>query len=150
MYLVRFYQVRQEVCGRDISWPSQPRIEQEWDSVLLQKRFSFSAFAYCFISLTLTMDEWFDDRFYSSPSEWEKQCIAQLAMKQMLRDESAVSARCQGNDAILHFVEMVRSLLEMGIAATAHRIGATKNKLIGRWGQEPQMAVRYWLAAQYR
>lgn len=145
LYLVRFYEVREEVCGRDIAWPDRARIEQEWVSKLLQRKFSFSAFAYCFISLTLTMDEWFDDHFSTTPSEWEQRCIAQFAMKQTLLDECAEAAEREENTAILEYVHLVRSVLELGIEATAHRISTTKSELIAQWGQEPQLAAHAWL-----
>jgi hypothetical protein len=113
-YLLEFYRVRDEVCGRDIAWPKRPSVEQEWDSLLLQRSFSFSAFAYCFVSYTLVMGEWFDDRFSQVPSEPEKEFISQLQMKLVLLQECADAANSHDNAEILRFVEMVRSMLAMG------------------------------------
>ncbi len=147
MYLLEFFRVRDEVCGRDIAWAERPSIEQEWDSSLLQRPFSFSAFAYCFVSYTLVMEEWFDDRFSEVPSDSEKEYIRQLQMKLALLQECANAARSDDNDEILRFVEMVRSLLVMGTEAIAHRIGMTRDALVAECGMEPRAAAESWLAS---
>jgi len=137
--------VRREVCGRDIEWPGRPRIDQDWFSQLLQKPFSFSSYAYCFISYDLTLDGWFLAEFASAPSPGEQYRISQFQMKQALLAECAQAASADENEAILTFVELTRSVIEVDIDATAHRLKLPREALLDRWGVSAEVAAQAWI-----
>jgi hypothetical protein len=148
-YWIEFHRVQHEVCGRDIEWPGRPRIEQEWFSQLLQKPFSFSSYAYCFISCDIHLDGWFLAEFENTPSPIEQYHIRQFQMKQTLLAECAQAAAADKNEPILTFVELARSVLELAIDATAHRLNLPRETLLKRWGVPAEVAAREWLEANY-
>ncbi len=135
-YLVTFYETRGEVCGRDIDWPNHPRIEQEWESKLLKRPFSFSLFAYIFLGYSLTVEEWFDVCYARSVSICEEKRVAQFAMQQELIEECRHAAERDNNAEILRFLQLSQALLKLGIQAIAHRINMTFDEVLEHWGQD--------------
>jgi len=144
-YWIEFHRVQREVCGRDIEWPGRPRIEQEWFSQLLQKPFSFSSYAYCFISCAIHLDGWSLAESENIPSPIEQHHVQQFQMKQTLLAECAQAAAADTNDPILTFVELTRSVLELDIDATAHRLNLSRETLLNRWGVSADVAAQAWI-----
>ena len=148
-YWIEFHRVQREVVGRDIEWPGRPRIDQEWFSQLLQKPFSFSSYAYCFISCDINLAGWSLTEFENSPSPIEQHHIQQFQMKQALLTECAQAAAADKNEPILTFVELARSVLELDIDATAHRLNLTRETLLKSWGVPAEAAAQTWIAESW-
>lgn len=149
-YLIEFGELRREVCGREIDWPDCPGIDQAWYSPLLQRNFSFSSFAYSFISYTLLLDEWFDEQFQDCLSGAERGRIEYHFFWNALLSECEVAAAVEGNDPILQFIALTRANLDLGIAATAYRLNTTSEELLRQWGEEPVAAAKRFLASEGR
>lgn len=144
-FLMTFYDVRKEVCGRDIEFPNRPAIDQSWTSRLLSRPFSFSSYAYCFVSYTLTLGEWCDESFAAVPSPSEQAFIARWKLKHALLGECLAVATEAGNREIVRFVALARSLLDLQMAAIAERIKLTDEEILDRWGVSAEAAAQSWL-----
>lgn len=144
-FIIRFHEVQDLVCGRDIAWPGRPRIQQEWQSRLLSRTFSFSSFAYSFLNVTITMEEWFDEPFARSLSPSELHWAALFEFKMALLTECDHAAAIDGNEEIRRFVREVRVVLEMYMHAIAHRVGRTTSNIIDEHGKSAELGARLFL-----
>lgn len=102
-----------ECVGQEVAWPGhgEDAFDQRWHSDLLQREFSFSSFAYCFISFNLVMDEWIAHPPQVTKAEVDG--LSHLPLLQALVDECEAAARQDENVRVQRCVSQVREFLAL-------------------------------------
>jgi hypothetical protein len=135
IYLLRHYEVKREVCGRDLSWPDRPAVDLGWSSALMARRMTFSAFAYMFISRDVFLIEWFDPDFVAAPSPAEIEAITGLSFKLVLLEECRSAAQLLNRHEIIRFVELAQSTFSLELLAIASRLNTSPDQLRQLYGK---------------
>ena len=96
-YIEYFYRVRAEIC----SWPDRPRIDLDWNSDVLGRKFSFADFAYIFISREVFCEGWFLPENQSVPTLIEISSIEEIPFKRAILRECKAQAEADGNSGYI-------------------------------------------------
>jgi len=106
--------------GHEIEWPGQEAFEQQWQSRLIGRKFSFSTYAYCFLSFDLILEEWI-----SRPprvTEHERRLVAAIPLQETLLDECELAAKEQANDLVLNRLPQIRRFNRLRLESIARRL----------------------------
>jgi hypothetical protein len=118
-FLLAFIECRDDCVGLELG-PDEP-IDQEWPPVTDGKVWTFSGFAYSFLSLDILLDE-----FHQSipcPNEANANWPWNLPRVRSLMHECAQAARQSGNDEILELTDQVLEMLDLWDAYLNFRKG---------------------------
>jgi hypothetical protein len=118
--LLAHAECRQTCFGREIAFRGyeEEAFDQEWQSVLLGRRFDFSAYAYICISFDLILEEWLTHPPYATKG---KMIVAAMPFHHRLLDECEQAATSQGNVRILELLPQVREWLDLYLLAIQER-----------------------------
>jgi hypothetical protein len=108
-FLSAFIECRDNCVGLELG-PDEP-IDQEWESLTDGRVWTFSGFAYTFLSLDLLLDE-----FHQSipcPNESNANWPWNLRRVRSLMNECAQAARQSGKDEILELTDQVLQMLSL-------------------------------------
>ncbi|MHC4399029.1 MAG: hypothetical protein ACYTG0_05045 [Planctomycetota bacterium] len=129
-FLRAFIRCRRQCVGREIALPGDEHdaLDQEWYSSTDDRTWTFSAFAYTFLSFDVELDGWLTD----SPhlTETEKGVLDKLPYLRALLSECETAAVDDKNADILTMIEQVRSLFDLWencITARLERTQDSKN-----------------------
>ncbi len=121
--LTAHLEARIECVGREIPWPNMAEvpIEQEWFSQVDQRRWTFSGFAYAFISFDLVLDGWLQHS--REIDQFERSFICELPRLRKLLDECEQAARSDENWRVLPLIEKAREFFSAYEASIYSRVG---------------------------
>lgn len=121
LLLFAHWQCRRDCVGREIGYRGheEEAFDQVWKSQLLGCGFSFSSYAYVFISFDLILEEWLTHPSYVTESE--KRAVAGVLFHGILLDECEQAAKEQGNVRILERLAQVRKWHELRLLAIKAR-----------------------------
>jgi hypothetical protein len=108
-FLLAFIECRDDCVGLELG-PDEP-IDQEWKSVTDDKVWTFSGFAYSFLSLDIALDD-----FHQSmprPNESNANWLWDLTRLKCLMNECAQASRQSGNNEILEATEKVLKMFNL-------------------------------------
>lgn len=98
-----------ECVGREIPWPGHEAeaIDQQWHSTADGRVWSFSGFAYAFLSFDLVLDEWLEPElpFDAKPT------LAHIKKLVSMLDECEIVCRQDENTGLLNLIPIVRRFL---------------------------------------
>jgi hypothetical protein len=106
-FLSAFIECRSNCVGLELD-PDEP-IDQEWESFTDGRVWTFSGFAYAFLSLDIALDD-FHQRF-PCPTESNTDWPWDLSRSRSLMRECAQAARQSGNNEILELTDDVLKML---------------------------------------
>lgn len=110
--LYRHVECRKHCAGREIPWPNQSPIDQEWYSQTEQRKFRFSGLIYQFISYTPDYRSWTET---SPPKELDAEdqgFIKQLPRVLSIVAECKAAAQNDQNHEILNLIPFVDDYYE--------------------------------------
>jgi hypothetical protein len=135
---VRVLQVQAEardICvGKEIEWPQlgNRAIDQEWFSAIDLRKWSFSSFAYCFISFDFLNYGWLaGERSELQPFEFE--FLHELPRLRGLLDECEAAAELEENSAVLPLIAKAREFFDAFEQSIVARLGAVNVEPDGRY-----------------
>lgn len=108
-FLSAFIECRDNCVGLELG-PDEP-IDQEWESLTEGRVWTFSGFAYTFLSLDVLLDD-FHQRI-PGPNEANFNWPWNLPRVRSLMKECAQAARQSGNDEILELTDQVLEMLSL-------------------------------------
>lgn len=119
-------EARIECVGREIPWPDmiEEPIEQTWFSQIDQRKWTFSGFAYSFISFDLVLDGWL--RRAKSTYPFEAEFIEELPRLRGLLAECEQAAREAGNRRVIPLIEKTRRFFDAYEESIRARVGDTR------------------------
>lgn len=110
-FLRAFIDCKNDCVGREQDWGGQVPIEQKWRSATDGTVWTFSRFAYSFISLDIVLDGFLEDSPCLTASEtFSFQHIPRL---RTLMEECAQAAQRDGNHDILELTDQVLEMLSL-------------------------------------
>jgi len=110
-FLLAFIECRTECVGRELTPPDEVPVDQQWTSAIDGRLWTFSAFAYGFISTDIELDG-----FLATAPRWtesETWALAELPRYRTLMDECAQAANQCGNTDCLELVDIVARMLDL-------------------------------------
>jgi len=130
-FLRAFITCRSECVGREIVLPNDVHeaVDQEWYSTADDRTWTFSAFAYMFLSFDVRLDGWLTDAPHLTESE--KGILDKLPYLRTLLTECRTAAVDDKNTEVATMVEQVRGLLDLWencITARLERIRDLRNR----------------------
>jgi hypothetical protein len=132
------------VC-REIEWPrlGNRAIEQEWFSAIDQRVWSFSGFAYTFISFDLVLSEWLPGA-QAGLDPFEEDFLHELPRLRTLLDECESAAKASANDRVLPLISKAREFLDAFEQSIIARVGPVVINPVDR------PVVSLWGAGKHR
>jgi len=110
-FLSAFIDCRTDCVGRELDPPGQVPIDQEWKSPSDGRVWTFSAFAYGFLSFDLELDGFITGAPYWTASEkWAQENLPRF---HSLMDECGHAAKQCGNSKCLELVDKVVGMLKL-------------------------------------
>jgi hypothetical protein len=111
--LVAHAECRRDCVGRELSWPGldQVSIDQEWQAVATQGRWTFSGLAYAFVSFELILHGWLEHPPTIAPDEagfLEKSPL----IRALLAECKSAAQKCR-NEPILPLIEQVGNFVDI-------------------------------------
>ena len=125
-----------DICvGRETRWPDSPDepIDQEWFSTLDQRTWTFSGFAYAFISFDLVLDGWINGQNHLQP--FERDFLQELPRLRKLLDECEFSAECDSNGRVMTLIHKAREFFDAFEESIIARVGRIDIELIQERGE---------------
>lgn len=110
--LIRHSQCRKNCAGREIAWPKQQPIEQEWFSITEQRKFTFSGLIYGFICFNADYQGWTQTAPPERLRDEDHWAIKQLPRMIALVNECKAAATKNKNAEILKLCPFVEAYLE--------------------------------------
>jgi hypothetical protein len=112
---------RRDCVGREIPWRGREdeAFDQMWQSDLLGRHFSFSSYAYCFLSFDLILYEWITHP--SHVTELEKSLIVAVPLEETLLDECERVASDKESTRVLDRITQIRWFNALRLQATRER-----------------------------
>lgn len=113
-----------ESCvGREIPWPGmvEAPIEQKWFSHIDQRNWTFSAFAYCFISFDLILEGWLAESKEITP--FESSFLSELPRLRELLCECEQAAQAANNARIAPLIAVARDFFSAFEESIHARVG---------------------------
>jgi hypothetical protein len=108
-FLLAFIECRDNCVGLELG-PNEP-IDQEWTSSSDGRLWTFSAFAYIFLSLDFALDDFHNSA--PSPTESDTKWLWDVPRLKSLMNECAQAARQSGNDEIRELTDQVLEMLDL-------------------------------------
>ena len=110
-FLRAFIECREDCVGRELGSGGQVPIEQTWLSAVDGKRWTFSDFAYAFLSRELALDE----IVTGTPFEpgLRSRLPKELPPVRQMLTECAQAARENGNDEIVELTDQVQRMFDL-------------------------------------
>ena len=118
--IIAHAECRRDCVGHEIEWPGQETFEQDWQSCLLGRRFSFSSYAYCFLSFDLILKEWISRPLHVTNDE--RWLVAAIPLQDALLGECEVAAKEQSNDLVLNRLPQIRGFNGLRLESIARRL----------------------------
>jgi hypothetical protein len=100
-------QCRRDCAGRDIPWHDREAIDEEWHSLIVGRRMTFSGFIYQYVCFLLESMSWIERR-----EQCEQMSQEYIPRLRGLMDECYRAATANDNPAILEMVGKVRAYLD--------------------------------------
>ncbi|RCS44027.1 hypothetical protein DTL42_18010 [Bremerella cremea] len=110
-FLEAFMKCREQCVGRELPPPLGDGIDQHWWSHRDLRGWTFSGFAYTYISFTIELDGWLTDAPERTKSE--QGTFARIKEMEQLLDECHAAATTSGNQAVLQMIEQVTEMLAL-------------------------------------
>ncbi len=110
-FLIAFEVCQQHCVGRELPPPLGDGIDLTWWSDHCERSWSFSGFAYMYISFTVELDGWLTDA--PERTESERRTLQGLDDIDMLMSECRLAATVESNDAILEMVDQVEDMARL-------------------------------------
>lgn len=119
-------EARIECVGREIPWPgmAEEPIEQRWFSQIDQRNWTFSGFAYSFISFSLILDGWLSKS--TNPDPCENAFLSEVSRLRGLLAECEQAAREAGNRRVIPLIEKARRFFDAYEESIRTRVGDTR------------------------
>jgi hypothetical protein len=113
---------RRDCVGQEIPWPGREEeaFDQSWFSELLQRDFSFSSFAYAFISIDLVMHEWMSHPPHVT--EAETNVLVRTPLLHTLLAECDAAALRDNNSRVSACISTIRDFLNSWEESVRRRI----------------------------
>jgi hypothetical protein len=108
-FLRAFIDCKINCVGRHHDWNGQVPIEQEWKSATDGMVWTFSGFAYTFLSLDIVLDGFLENAQNLTASE--RFALQHIPRLQQLMEECAQAAQQDGNRDILELTDQVMTML---------------------------------------
>ena len=121
-FLEAFVECQRRCVGRDIDWPTEPAVDQEWYSPTDRRIWKFSQFAYLYLSFDVVLDEWQEEHSVPRPSSVEQGFLDGLPKCLTLLEECEDAAQLSSNGDILSMIHEVRNVLRLREVAIAFRL----------------------------
>ncbi len=117
---------RDRCVGKEIPWPGKEAdaFDQTWFSDVDQRRWSFSSFAYAYISFDLVLDGWIDRP--NSLTMGERKALAEFPRMRTLINECQSAAENDKNRRVLDLLPVIRSWLDTWQECIGSRIEEDK------------------------
>lgn len=109
---VRHDLCRKNCAGREIAWPNQTPVEQEWFSTTEKRSFSFSSLIYSFICFSPDYRGWKEDAPPESLRDVDRGAIEQLRRIIAIINECKAAATKDKNHEILNLLPFVENYFE--------------------------------------
>jgi hypothetical protein len=121
-FLEAFIACRRECVGREVAFENSARkpIDQKWESSTDGITWTFSRFAYTFLSFELVLDGWLSRAPTLTNSE--KANLAQIPLLRRLMAECRAAAVTGGNTDIIMLTERVTEMLNLWERCTRYRL----------------------------
>jgi hypothetical protein len=110
-FLIAFIDCRENCVGRHHGFDGRLPVDQAWKSASDGKTWTFSEFAYKFLSFDIELDGFLQNAPY--PTESETDAVRELPRLKSLMDECARAARHDGNHEILELTEQVLEMFSL-------------------------------------
>jgi hypothetical protein len=110
-FLSAFIACRTNCVGRELAPPGQSPIDQEWTSASDGRDWTFSAFAYGYLSFDIELDGLITGA--QQLTESERWALGNLPRFQILMGECARAAKQRGNADCLELVDEVVAMLKL-------------------------------------
>jgi hypothetical protein len=122
-FLTAFIDCRENCVGREIDFgDGEPPVEQDWISTTDGRRWTFSGFAYAFISLEFELDAFATGAPFLYRSE--RRPRPTLPMLRQLMTECAQAARESDNQEIVELTDMIQNMFDLWEQYAAFRDSA--------------------------
>lgn len=121
--LIVHAECRAMCVGREIFWPDmgEEPIDQEWFSMIDQKTWKYSSFAYTYLSYSLVLENWLSNEEEIEP--FERKFIEDLPRIQGLLEECESVAKTDGNTEVLPLIEKTCEYFESFRKSIIARVG---------------------------
>ena len=129
-FLTEFIECRANCVGRELGSDEDMPIDQAWTSSLDNKVWTFSSFAYRFLSFDIELDGFLESASYVTASETG--AARELPIYRSLMHECAQAARKSGNNEILELTDDVLKMLNLWEAYLNFRRDASSQSHRGR------------------
>jgi hypothetical protein len=110
-FLEAFIDCKTDCVGRHHEVDGQVPIDQSWTSSTDGRVWTFSDFAYAFLSLDIELDGFLQSAPYLTPSEID--AARKLPVLRSMMDECAEAANYSGNPEILELTDQVLEMLSL-------------------------------------
>ncbi len=110
--LLRHARCRKNCAGREIAWPNQTPLEQEWFSMTEQRKYTFSGLIYGFICFDPDYRGWTETAPPESLRDEDRGAIEQLPRIVAIINECKAAATQDRNFEILKLLPFVDDYLE--------------------------------------
>jgi len=124
-FLDAFIECKSDCVGRQYDFEGQSPIEQRWRSASDGRPWTFSGFAYGYLSRDIVLDGFLDNIPYLTESETAD--AEQLPAMRTLMNECADAARQSGNSEILELTDQVLQMLDLWQQYLSFRKGMISN-----------------------
>lgn len=121
--LIAHAECRATCVGREITWPNaeEEPIDQEWFSLIDQKTWKYSDFAYSYLSYSLILKNWMSDKEEIEP--FERTFLEDLLRIRGLLGECESAAKSEENTRVLPLVEKTRDYFDTFEQSIFLRVG---------------------------
>jgi hypothetical protein len=127
-FLAAFIDCRENCVGREIDFgDGEPPVEQAWVSATDGRRWTFSGFAYAFLSLDFELETWLTGAPFLVRSQTGQ--ARTLALLRQLMTECAQAARESGNQEIVELTDMIQNMFDLWEQYAAFRDNAASRPL---------------------
>lgn len=110
-FLLAFIDCKADCVGRELGSGEEVPIEQAWKSATDGRVWTFSGFAYMFLSLDISVDEYLGKP--PSKNELETFTVGTVPLLRLLIQECAQAAQHDGNSEILKLTDQVLKRLDL-------------------------------------
>ena len=124
-FLEAFVDCLANCVTRELGLDGRRPIDQEWKSASDGRTWTFSGFAYAFLSFDIVLDGFLTNAASLMPSEvWAAE---RLPLLRSMVNECAQAARQDGNSEILELTDQVRGMLDLWEQYLSFRKGMISN-----------------------
>jgi hypothetical protein len=112
-FLIAFMKCQRECVGREIGYKDEEQlaVDQEWFSSRDLRTWTFSSFAYQYLSYAIELDGWLTSAM--SPTEEEIATLERLPHYRCLMSECKERCVADNNAAVMHMVQQVEHVIDL-------------------------------------